>query len=409
MVDTITNENQENSQDVSAQSSVSKPKRGRPTKNNKKKDDETHVDCPDTGSNTSLSMSLPKSKIKENEFLESIRTMINITVTESVALASSYLRDEIHQMRPSFDSKIEQLSEKETQHYVESGLEVRGELDKIRGELSPISELKRHIESVLLNLNTQLEAVENKQLAMNTIMEEKIITVQVMEEKHYSATLDRLNDQEKSQRSLSKSLAEILVKDELLDTKIVELEKIIATSHIEIISLREKIDSLPKIPDNIAGLGEDLEAKKESLVALQVKATTIVEQLQSVPNNQEELAKVKTKGEENSDRLDRIQKGDKMMNLLTANLPPNLQTIQGFAGFAYNELNIELAPGDVMFFNKVFESANRVVHLVRFRSLDIRNAIFRSRVNLGFRSKIWINEDLIPGKIGLSKEALPSR
>ena len=26
----------------------------------------------------------------------------------------------------------------------------------------------------------------------------------------------------------------------------------------------------------------------------------------------------------------------------------------------------------------------------------------KSRVNLGFRSKIWINEDLIPGKIGLS-------
>ena len=42
-------------------------------------------------------------------------------------------------------------------------------------------------------------------------MEEKIITVQVMEKKHYRATIDTLNDQEKSPRSLLKSLAEILV------------------------------------------------------------------------------------------------------------------------------------------------------------------------------------------------------
>ena len=70
------------------------------------------VDCPDTRSTTSQSVSLPKSKIKKNDFLESIRTMINSTVTESVALASSDLRDEIHQMRSSFDSKLNNCRKK---------------------------------------------------------------------------------------------------------------------------------------------------------------------------------------------------------------------------------------------------------------------------------------------------------
>ena len=55
-----------------------------------------------------------------------------------------------------------------------------------------------------------------------------------------------------------------------------------------------------------------------------------------------------------------------------------------------------------MFINKIFESENRIVHLVRFRSLDVRNAVFRGRINLGFRSRIWINEDLIPSKESLA-------
>ena len=117
----------------------------------------------------------------------------------------------------------------------------------------------------------------------------------------------------------------------------------------------------------------------------------------------DEFEKVRSLGIEYTSRLDRIQKEDKMLpNLLFANIPTDLHTIQGFANFAYHGLNVELAPGDVMFISKVFESANRLVHLVRFRSLEVRNAVYRGRTNLGFRSKIWVNEDLIPSKEALA-------
>ena len=93
-----------------------------------------------------------------------------------------------------------------------------------------------------------------------------------------------------------------------------------------------------------------------------------------------------------------FRKDDKMMNLLLSNLSIHLQNIQGFSNFAFNELNVELSPGDVLFLNKLSETETRLVHLIHFRNIEVRNAIYRSRINLGFRSRIWINEDLIPSK-----------
>ena len=96
----------------------------------------------------------------------------------------------------------------------------------------------------------------------------------------------------------------------------------------------------------------------------------------------EEFQRVKTNGEHNSNRLDKIQKDDKMLNLLLSNLPVHIQNIHGFQNFAYHNLNVELTGGDIMFISKVFESANRLVHPIRFRSLEIRNAVYRARINL---------------------------
>ena len=164
----------------------------------------------------------------------------------------------------------------------------------------------------------------------------------------------------------------------------------------------EGIVKLNSLPPDFAKLNDELVAKKADLEELMNKAATLIEKLSNGECQNDELQKVKTNTEANTTRLDKIQKEEKMMNLLLSNLPPVLQNIQGFVQFAYNELNVEINPGDIMFLNKVFESTNRVVHLVRFRNLEIRNTVFRGRINLGFRSRIWINEDLIPTKESLA-------
>ena len=155
-------------------------------------------------------------------------------------------------------------------------------------------------------------------------------------------------------------------------------------------------------PHDYAELNNDIERKRKELTDLSTRAETILETIKDETIAKDDFEQVRLAGIENTNRLDKIQKEDKMLNLLFANLPVGLHTIQGFGNFAYNELNVELGPGDIMFISKVFESANRLVHLVRFRSFEVRNAVYRGRTNLGFRSKIWVNEDLIPSKEALA-------
>ena len=83
----------------------------------------------------------------------------------------------------------------------------------------------------------------------------------------------------------------------------------------------------------------------------------------------------------------------------------NLHHAQGFMDFCHHELNVELSMEDTSSFTKMFDSPTRIVHLVTFKGMDARNAVYRARGNLGFRSRVWLNEDLIPHKEQLALSA----
>ena len=281
-------------------------------------------------------------------------------------------------------------------------MKVKEELDKIGMQLSSLSELRKYSDSVTTKLQTRLENAESKYIKYQTQTDEKLTTIEVTEARNHNLAMDKLNSLENNQRSLNQKLEDTSTTNEGRDKKISELEKIIMQTGQEMEKIKKTMIKIQKNKPNLAELGEEMNMRKNELEQVSEKVEKLIEEMNKNRANEEEIEKIKTKGEEISERIDRIQKEDNMMNLLMANLPPQLQTIQGFAGFSFNELNVELARRDVMFLSKVFESQNRIVHLIRFRRLEIRNAIFRGRVNLGYRSKIWINEDLIPGKVGIA-------
>ena len=70
-------------------------------------------------------------------------------------------------------------------------------------------------------------------------------------------------------------------------------------------SYTEKID---KLPLNLEKLEAELEAKKLELDALMKKAEDMIENLKKSPVETDEFNKVKVNGEENTLRLDLIQK-----------------------------------------------------------------------------------------------------
>ena len=152
------------------------------------------------------------------------------------------------------------------------------------------------------------------------------------------------------------------------------------------------------IPEDLDKLGKTFQEDKNKFEELSGKAETMIAKIESTAVQPDKFNKVKTQGEGNTNRIDKIQRQDKMLNLLITNLPSDVHNLTGFSNFAYHVLNVELSPGDIMYLYKVFESTSRVVHLVHFRSLEVRNAVCRGRTNLGYRSRVWVNEDLVPTK-----------
>ena len=118
------------------------------------------------------------------------------------------------------------------------------------------------------------------------------------------------------------------------------------------------MNKIENIPD-LTKLNSDIEAKTIELNNLLEKAENMLEKIKDNPIQSDEFNKVKKTGEENSNRLDKIQRDEKMLNLLLSNLPPGLQTIHGFGNFAYNKLNMELASGDILYLNKLSETESR--------------------------------------------------
>ena len=102
--------------------------------------------------------------------------------------------------------------------------------------------------------------------------------------------------------------------------------------------------------------------------------------------------------ETNSSQLDKIQQDSRKRNILVTNLPVNLHHTDGFIDFCFNEINVEISKEDITYFTKIYDSPTRIVHLVRFRGIDSRNTVYRARANLGYRSHVWLNEDLVPHK-----------
>ena len=345
---------------------------------------------------------LPRNLNKQNELLESMRVMINTTVVEAVEASSVTVKEEINLLRTSFNNQIKTMSEKETRHHVESNLKVTDELEKITIKLTGLQELKSEVETSNKSIRTKIQQIEATQSQAITDTDERISTLEITEDTHFQSLHRKFNELETKMKINEEKINTMDERLSSYEERLKELEFAMGKAACNSNEIKERIRSMGTTPEDYAKINKEIELKRENLVDLSTRAENLMKNLKDGMVTKEEFEKIRKVGVENTNRLDRVQKEDKMLNLLFANLPSNLHNIQGFGNFAYNELNVELGPGDVMFISKVFESANRLVHLIRFRSLEVRNAVYRGRTNLGFRSRIWVNEDLIPSKEALA-------
>ena len=172
-----------------------------------------------------------------------------------------------------------------------------------------------------------------------------------------------LSVMENSQRAMDSRLKTTEERADSWEHRLAKIENNLASNN-EKDRMNEKVDS---IPVDLTTIGKDFEKEKVKINELATKAEKVIEKVEKSSVQSEGFERVKSTGVQNSNRLDKIQKDDKMLNLLLSNLLPNIQNITGFARFN------EMSQGDILYIYKVFESTTRIVHVVRFRSLEIRN------------------------------------
>ena len=398
-----TTENIENEPDINESTTSTTINKPTTTRGRKKKDENKKGEANDGRASPTTSTSNSKLYAsRQNDLLESIRVMINKTVGETVESSTRKIHEDINTLKTTLNTRIDNMSEKETRHHLESTQIAREDKEGILTKLASLEELKPQMQSIQNKMEKKMDEMENILNMIQTTLDDRCSTIEITEDHHHKLTMDRMSTLEKSQRSLAEKFTKNSQEVETWGSKIKELETDVANAKENIKIFEEGMSKLKERPENFASLNDELAAKKIELDELMSKATKLIEKIEHGNIDSQEINKIKMTGEANTVRLDKIQKDEKMLNLLLSNLPPVLQSIQGFSQFAYNELNVELTPGDILFINKVFESTSRVVHLARFRSLEVRNAVLRGRINLGFRSNIWINEDLIPSKEALA-------
>ena len=383
-----------------------KPKR---QPRNKKKDEVGNKERAES-SNTNPSA---RGTWKESEMLESMRVIINKTVAEAINSANISVHDDIKSlkttvnnqlnemstMKTGFKNQIQALSEKETRHHLESNVGVKDELVKITHKLNGMNEIRDEMANLSGVLGKRMDDFECQINKQQELMLEKITTIEILEGKHHSEQLEKLTDMELSHRSLASRIKTTEDRCDEWEQKSLRITEKLTSHETKLASINEKFEKLPEMMNNHE---EEISKQQAKFDELSSKAEKMMDKMEKAAISTEEFEKVKSTGEQNTGRLDKKEKEEKMMNLLISNLPPNTQSISGFGNFAYHELNVELSQGDIIYIYKAFESTTRTVHLVRFRSLEIRNAVYRGRLNLGYRSRVWINEDLVAAKEALA-------
>ena len=201
---------------------------------------------------------------------------------------------------------------------------------------------------------------------------EKITALETTEQLHHQLLIDRVTTCDHSITNFELEFARSMEKAEIQRLRLDDLHKNFEDMSKRIDILEMKVNNMP--PD-IAIINDELAIKKTEMSDMLAKASTIMGNMSKQDVSSEEFNKVKITCASNAEQLNQIQHDSKKRNLLVTNLRLNLHHTQGLIDFCYHELNVELNFDDISSFTKIFDSATRIVHLVRFKGIDSRNVV----------------------------------
>ena len=209
IVDKITFEEEYNEPSTSTESpGTSLPtQQGQQPKQRRKREQPKRNDSLDRLSGTSL-LSSSSRTVKNNDMLESMRLMINKSVSEAVESATRKLHNDLQAMQTTFNSQISKLSDKKTRHHLENQITAKDDKESITAKLISLEELKPQMQEIQKKMESRLTEMESRLESFQNLHDERCTSLEIVEERHYGITINKLTGLENSQRNLAKSFEE---------------------------------------------------------------------------------------------------------------------------------------------------------------------------------------------------------
>ena len=272
-----------------------KRKRGRPIKRGKKEGSPSNFQG-------SLAISLPKGTAKQNDLLDSIRVMINTTVTDTLADSSADLKAEFMSLKASVKQQIGTLAEKETRHHTELKVKVETDLASLSSKLSTIDTIKKDIE-INGKLQDKFDKLECIHDAYQAVQSEKMTTLETTKQIHHNLMIERVTTCNQSIASFELEFAHGMEKAEIQRIKLDNLHKNFEEMMRRIEKLEQKVNEMPT---NLDIIKEEFTKKTTEMAEMMTNAAKVIENVnkQEIP---EEFQKVKNTCESNTEQLHQIQ------------------------------------------------------------------------------------------------------
>ena len=222
-VENIENEPDEN--EPSTMTNKPTTTRGRKKKNENKGEANDGRASPTTSTSSSKLFAS-----RQNDLLESIRVMINKTVGEAIESSTRKIHEDINTLKTTLNTRIDNMSEKETRHHLEATQIAREDKEGILTKLASLEDLKPQMQSIQTRMEKKMDEMENRLNMIQTTINDRCSTIEITEDHHHKLTMDRMLTLEKSQRSLAENYSKNSQEVETWGSKIKELETDVANA-----------------------------------------------------------------------------------------------------------------------------------------------------------------------------------
>ena len=262
--------------------------------------------------------------------------------------------------------------------------------------MSMKDDLNQTVSNMARRLDTKFTTLETTHQESMTEIGLKLSVITKKEEIHHSDLVDglaQLEELKNKVNSTNRRMEDLssTVTDELgrytFDRKLEDVRTTLENTSVTIDKIHEVQSAMTSMQSRLSTLEAEKLSTAERFALQRARIDRIESSIREndIPN---------MVPRQNTEYVNRMELSDRALNLLGAGLPPDMQTVGGLIAFAFERLQLNMTPADIINVFKIGDTQRGPLVKIRFGSMAARTAFYKARTKLGPTTTIWFSEDL---------------